>query len=77
MEKRYLTSDLALGAYVVVFTTSPNKKEDALRLGADDVIVSRNADEMNKHAGSSLTAVIPKVLSSISDLSFAFPPISI
>ena len=42
----------ALGAHVVVFTTSPSKKEDALRLGADDVVVSRNADEMQKHAGS-------------------------
>jgi uncharacterized zinc-type alcohol dehydrogenase-like protein len=42
----------AFGAHVVVFTTSPNKKEDALRLGADEVIVSRNADEMAKHAGS-------------------------
>jgi uncharacterized zinc-type alcohol dehydrogenase-like protein len=42
----------ALGAHVVVFTTSPNKKEDALRLGADEVVVSRNADEMQKHVGS-------------------------
>jgi uncharacterized zinc-type alcohol dehydrogenase-like protein len=42
----------ALGAHVVVFTTSPNKKEDALRLGADEVVVSRNADEMKKHTGS-------------------------
>jgi uncharacterized zinc-type alcohol dehydrogenase-like protein len=42
----------ALGAHVVVFTTSPGKKEDALRLGADEVVVSRNADEMKKHAGS-------------------------
>ena len=42
----------ALGAHVVVFTTSPNKKEDALRLGADEVVVSRNTDEMQKHAGS-------------------------
>jgi uncharacterized zinc-type alcohol dehydrogenase-like protein len=42
----------AFGAHVVVFTTSPNKTEDALRLGADDVVVSRNADEMKKHAGS-------------------------
>jgi uncharacterized zinc-type alcohol dehydrogenase-like protein len=42
----------ALGAHVVVFTTSPGKKEDALRLGADEVVVSRNADEMQKHAGS-------------------------
>jgi uncharacterized zinc-type alcohol dehydrogenase-like protein len=42
----------ALGAHVVLFTTSPNKKEDALRLGADEVVISRNADEMAKHAGS-------------------------
>lgn len=42
----------ALGAHVVVFTTSPGKKEDALRLGADEVVISRNADEMGKHAGS-------------------------
>ena len=42
----------AFGAHVVVFTTSPNKKEDALRLGADDVVISRNTDEMGKHAGS-------------------------
>ncbi|MDF5722318.1 MAG: NAD(P)-dependent alcohol dehydrogenase [Rhizonema sp. PD37] len=42
----------AFGAHVVVFSTSPNKKEDALRLGADEVVVSRNADEMQKHAGS-------------------------
>ena len=42
----------ALGAHVVVFTTSPNKKEDALRLGSDEVVVSRNAEEMKKHAGS-------------------------
>src|SRR5512133_3326270 len=42
----------ALGAHVVVFTTSPGKKEDALRLGADEVVVSRNADEMQKHTGS-------------------------
>src|SRR5437660_7518190 len=42
----------ALEAHVVVFSTSPNKKEDALRLGADEVVISRNADEMQKHAGS-------------------------
>jgi uncharacterized zinc-type alcohol dehydrogenase-like protein len=42
----------ALGAHVVVFTTSPNKKEDAFRLGADEVVVSRNANEMQKHTGS-------------------------
>ena len=42
----------ALGAHVVAFTTSPNKKEDAFRLGADEVVVSRNANEMQQHAGS-------------------------
>jgi alcohol dehydrogenase (NADP+) len=39
----------ALGAHVVVFTTSPSKKEDARRLGADEVVVSRNSGEMQKH----------------------------
>jgi len=42
----------ALGAHVVVFTTSPDKIEDALRLGADEVVVSRNTAEMEKHAGT-------------------------
>jgi uncharacterized zinc-type alcohol dehydrogenase-like protein len=42
----------AFGAHVVVFTTSPNKKEDAVRLGADEIVVSRNADEMLKHTES-------------------------
>lgn len=42
----------AMGAYVIVFTTSPDKKEDALRLGADEVVVSRHPDEMQQHAGS-------------------------
>ncbi len=42
----------AFGAHVVVFTTSPNKREDALRLGAHEVVVSKNADEMKQHAGS-------------------------
>jgi uncharacterized zinc-type alcohol dehydrogenase-like protein len=42
----------ALGAHVVVFTTSAGKKEDALRLGADEVVISRNSGEMQKHAGS-------------------------
>ena len=36
----------------MLFTTSPNKKDDALRLGADEVVISRNADEVAKHAGS-------------------------
>ncbi len=42
----------AMGAHVVVFTTSPGKKDDATRLGADEVVVSRNANEMQKHTGS-------------------------
>jgi uncharacterized zinc-type alcohol dehydrogenase-like protein len=42
----------ALGAHTVVFTTSAGKKDDAIRLGADEVVISRNADEMAKHAGS-------------------------
>ena len=42
----------AFGAHTVLFTTSPNKIEDGKRLGAHEVVVSKNADEMAKHAGS-------------------------
>jgi alcohol dehydrogenase (NADP+) len=42
----------AFGAHVVLFTTSPNKTADAKRLGADEVVVSKNPDEMQKHAGT-------------------------
>jgi alcohol dehydrogenase (NADP+) len=42
----------AMGAHVVVFTTSSNKVEDALRLGADEVVNSKNADEMKKQLNS-------------------------
>lgn len=42
----------AFGARVVVFTTSPNKVDDAVRLGAHDVVLSRNAEEMQKQQGS-------------------------
>lgn len=42
----------AFGAHVVVFTTSQSKAEDAVRLGADEVVISRNDSEMQKHAGS-------------------------
>jgi alcohol dehydrogenase (NADP+) len=42
----------ALGAHVVVFTTSSNKVEDAIRLGADEVVNSKNADEMQKQLKS-------------------------
>lgn len=42
----------AMGAHVVMFTTSPGKTADAKRLGAHDVVVSKNPDEMKKHLGS-------------------------
>lgn len=42
----------AMGAHVVLFTTSPGKQEDARRLGADEVVISRNTGEMAKHANS-------------------------
>jgi uncharacterized zinc-type alcohol dehydrogenase-like protein len=42
----------ALGAHVVLFTTSPGKTADAKRLGADQVVVSKNEEEMQKHANS-------------------------
>ena len=42
----------AMWAHVVLFTTSPDKKEDALRLGASEVVVSKNRDEMAAHLNS-------------------------
>jgi uncharacterized zinc-type alcohol dehydrogenase-like protein len=42
----------AFGARVVVFTTSPDKAEDAVRLGAHEVVLSRDAVAMEKQAGS-------------------------
>ncbi len=42
----------AFGAHVVLFTTSPGKVEDGLRLGAHEVVISRDADAMKKHQGS-------------------------
>lgn len=42
----------AFGAHTVLFTTSPGKREDALRLGADEVILSKDANEMQRHANS-------------------------
>ena len=42
----------AFGAHTVVYTRSESKKEDAYELGADEVIISKNADEMKKHAGT-------------------------
>ena len=42
----------AMGAHVVLFTTSPNKAEDAKRLGAHEVVVSKDAAQMQKHVNS-------------------------
>ena len=42
----------AFGAHVIVFTTSPNKTNDAIRLGADEVVISKNTAEFQKHAFS-------------------------
>jgi len=42
----------ALGAHTVVFTTSPGKAAAAVKLGADEVVVSTVADQMAKHAGT-------------------------
>jgi uncharacterized zinc-type alcohol dehydrogenase-like protein len=42
----------AMGAHTVAFTTSESKREDAKALGADEVIVSRNVEEMEAHANS-------------------------
>jgi alcohol dehydrogenase (NADP+) len=42
----------AMGAHVVAFTTSEGKRQDALDLGADEVVVSRNRDEMKAQANS-------------------------
>ncbi|KIC95979.1 hydroxyacid dehydrogenase [Flavihumibacter solisilvae] len=41
----------AMGAEVIVFTTSTSKVEDAKRLGADDVVLSKDPDQMNRYAG--------------------------
>jgi len=42
----------AMGAHVVLFTTSASKIEDAKRLGADEVVISKNPAEMEAHANS-------------------------
>jgi uncharacterized zinc-type alcohol dehydrogenase-like protein len=42
----------AMGAHVAVFTRTPSKADDAKRLGADEVILSTDPDEMAQHAGS-------------------------
>ncbi len=42
----------AFGAHVVLFTTSPNKATDAKRLGAHDVVISKNKNDVDKHANT-------------------------
>ncbi|MEP6570759.1 MAG: NAD(P)-dependent alcohol dehydrogenase [Acidobacteriota bacterium] len=42
----------AMGAHTVAFTTSESKRDDAKALGADEVIVSRNIEEMEAHTNS-------------------------
>ena len=42
----------AMGAHVVAFTTSEGKRQDAHDLGADEVVISRDAEAMKAHAGS-------------------------
>jgi uncharacterized zinc-type alcohol dehydrogenase-like protein len=42
----------AFGAYTVLFTTSEGKQNDALKLGADEVVISKDPSHMAKHAGS-------------------------
>lgn len=42
----------AMGAHVILFTTSANKAEDAKKLGADEVVLSRDASQMKKHLNS-------------------------
>lgn len=42
----------ALGAHVVMITTSPSKAEDAKKLGAHEVLISKNESEMAKHKGT-------------------------
>ncbi len=42
----------AFGAHVVLFTTSPSKVEDALALGANEVVISKDASQMTKHVNT-------------------------
>jgi len=42
----------AFGAHTVLFTTTPSKVEDGRRLGADEVVISKNPDAMKKHTDS-------------------------
>ncbi len=42
----------AMGAHVKLFTTSAGKIQDGKKLGADEVVISKNADELKKHANT-------------------------
>lgn len=42
----------AMGAHVVMITTSPSKSGDAKKLGADEVLISKDEEQMKKHTGS-------------------------
>ncbi len=42
----------AMGAHVVLFTMSPDKTEDAMRMGASEVVISKNAEQMAAHQNS-------------------------
>jgi uncharacterized zinc-type alcohol dehydrogenase-like protein len=42
----------AFGCHTVLFTTSPGKTEDARRLGADEIVISKDDAQMAKHANS-------------------------
>ena len=42
----------AMGAHVVMITTSPSKSDDAKHLGADEVLISKDEKQMEKHANS-------------------------
>tara|TARA_R110002153_G_scaffold62508_1_gene168118 strand:- start:3078 stop:4130 length:1053 start_codon:yes stop_codon:yes gene_type:complete len=42
----------AMGAHTVMITTSPSKSEDAKKLGADEVLISKDEAQMNEHANS-------------------------
>ena len=49
----------AMGAHVVLFTTSVGKVADGKRLGADEVCVSTDADDMARSPASSISSLTP------------------
>ena len=59
----------AFGANVVVFTTSPNKTDDALRLGAHEVVVSRNTNEMqNTRTASTSSSIASRQITTLTPI---------